>query len=264
MNPQQMAPPMYQQQPAWLHHANKRTPFRTLVLAEFRKLVGTTADRILLVAAPIVLVLLSVWIMSDLHDPYTMVKQIGTVTFAIRLSPLLVHLALVKLIAGEWHYRSVQPTLLVQPSRIRYLLAQSTVALIAWLVCAALNVLLTFSLLPGFLETRDAESLLGFRTGWVIGVCVLGSFSLTLIALAVGLLVPNTAGALSTYFVLALGFVILRSSLDAVAWVDPSEPMMALAGQSLPDNLLPVVTSGVLWLALLVVGVVRGLRRDAV
>jgi len=244
-------------------NALKRTPFRTLAHVEFRKLVGTRSDRILLIIAPIVLIGITfVMLRATGADP-TASGQIGTTTMTLRVAAVIVHVILIKLIAGEWQYRSAQPTLLAQPSRLRYLLAQATVALLAWLFCAAVQIGLTFLVVPGAVAGHDATYLLGYRPGWVIGTCFLGAFLMVFAAFTVALLLPNAAGALAVYLVLALGFVGAGQLTSFAGWIDPSEPMLTLAGTATATGVAPVIVSLALWIGLLATGVIRNWRRDA-
>ena len=132
--------------------ASRRTAFPKLVLVELRKLTGTLSDRILLALAPIVLICVTVLIhtSSDYASTYASASgQISPTFYTVRVGHLLLHAVLIKLIAGEWQHRSAQPTLLAQPSRARYFLAQATVVLMLWLIAAALQLVTTLLVAPG-------------------------------------------------------------------------------------------------------------------
>ncbi|MEU4674214.1 hypothetical protein AB0F91_41195 [Amycolatopsis sp. NPDC023774] len=60
------------QQPAWATGAAKRASFGTVVGVELRKFAATPADKILLIAAPIGLVALSIMFMVDSSRPNTL------------------------------------------------------------------------------------------------------------------------------------------------------------------------------------------------
>lgn len=272
MVPRHLTPPQHptpphadetQVQPPWMADALTRIRFRTLVRVELRKLVGTLSDRILLVIGPIALIGVTFLILRATGFDPTAFGQIETTTTTLRMAAVIVHVILIKLIAGEWQYRSVQSTLLVQPSRARYMLAQATVALFAWLFCAVVQICLTFLVVPGAVVNYDNVYLLGYRPGWVIVTCLLGAFLMVLAAFTVALLLPNAAGALAVYLVLALGLVLAGQLTPFVGWIDPSEPMLALAGTGRASGVTPVLVSLMLWIALLAAGVIRNWRRDA-
>ncbi|WIX80755.1 hypothetical protein QRX50_08325 [Amycolatopsis carbonis] len=251
-----------QQQPAWATGAAKRASFGTVVSVELRKFTATPADKILLIAGPIALVLLSILFMVDPFNPVTLRKQLGTVVTTVRLAAILVDVALVKLIASEWHYRSAQPTLLAQPSRLRYALAQGTIAFLAWLLIAGLHILMTYTYFAGVLDDHDAQNLLAIRAGTTIGVCLVGSFLMTLLAVSIAWLIPNTAGAIATYCLISILFVIVQANQDFAGWVDPIEPARQLGGLS-AHGPIALATSLVLWLGVAALGIFRAARREA-
>jgi len=246
--------------------ASRRTPFPMLVLVELRKLTGTLSDRILLALAPIVLVGVTVLIHTgtDYASSYaSAADQISPTFYTVRVGHLLLHAVLIKLIAGEWQHRSAQPTLLAQPSRARYFLAQATVLLMLWLVAAALQLVTTLLVAPGAVSGVGATYVLGHRTGWVVGVCVLGSLLTILVALTVAMLVPNAAGALAIYFATVPVMLTISGLAPKVfAWVDPSSATAALATVAPVDGPAPVIVSLVLWAGLLGLAGYRVARRD--
>jgi len=246
--------------------ASRRTGFPTLVLVELRKLTGTLSDRILLALAPIVLICVTVLIHtgSDYASTYASAAgQISPTFYTVRVGHLLLHAVLIKLIAGEWQHRSAQPTLLAQPSRARYFLAQATVVLLLWLLAAVLQLVTTLLVAPGAISGVGATYLLGYRPGWVIGVCVLGSLLTILVALTVAMLVPNAAGALAIYFATVPVMLTISGLAPQVfAWVDPSSATAALATLAAVDGPAPVIVSLLLWAGLLGLAGYRVARRD--
>ncbi|MHA6619790.1 hypothetical protein [Pseudonocardia sp. DLS-67] len=246
--------------------ASRRTPFPMLVLVELRKLTGTLSDRILLALAPVVLVGVTVLIHTgtDYASSYaSAADQISPTFYTVRVGHLLLHAVLIKLIAGEWQHRSAQPTLLAQPSRARYFLAQATVLLVLWLVAAALQLVTTLLVAPGAISGAGATYVLGHRTGWVVGVCVLGSLLTILVALTVAMLVPNAAGALAIYFATVPVMLTISGLAPKVfAWVDPSSATAALATLAPVEGPAPVIVSLVLWAGLLGLAGYRVARRD--
>jgi hypothetical protein len=246
--------------------ASRRTGFPTLVLVELRKLTGTLSDRILLALAPVVLVGVTILIhtVTDYASSYASAAgQITPTFFTVRVGHVLLHAVLIKLIAGEWQHRSAQPTLLAQPSRARYFLAQATVVLMLWMLAAALQLGTTLLVAPGAVTGVGATYLLGHRPGWVVGVCLLGSLLTILVALTVAMLVPNAAGALAIYFATVPVMLTISGLAPQVfAWVDPSTATAALATLAPVEGPGPVVVSLLLWAGLLGLAGYRVARRD--
>ncbi|GAA5124286.1 hypothetical protein [Haloechinothrix salitolerans] len=267
------APQMYQQpmppggqppvrQLAWQHLAERRASFLTQVRVEFRKLAGTISDRILLIIGPVVLIGLSVWVTSIGERLESASDQLAPAVWLLRVAAIVLHAVLIKLIAGEWQHRSAQPTLLVQPSRARYFLAQAVVVLTVWLFCAAAQIAVTFIVTPMATEPTLGY-LLDYRPGWVIGVLLLGSLSAVMTALIVSMLIPNAAGALAVYVGVVPVLTIVSGVLPEVfIWIDPLAPAMTLAGLSPVDNPAPAFTSLGLWLGLLALSGWLVSRRD--
>ncbi|MET9227519.1 hypothetical protein [Lentzea sp. NPDC003310] len=260
--------PQVQQGPAgpaagpWAARAAQRSPFWRLVAVELRKLVGTRSDKIVLAFAPVFLVGLMVLFTLPQTKLPSAGDQIGPLLLVVQLGLLLVFATVIKLVAGEWQYKSVQPTLLVQPSRMRYFLAQGTVLLVVWLVCT----LISFALFPALMKIAadgiHHNYLLGLRLGWVLGVTMLATALVLLTALVVSLLVPNTGGALTVFFVVVPILMVARLSLPEVfGLIYPLEAAWHLAG--LGTGWAQTICSLVVWLALLGISLVRLQRRDA-
>ncbi|WP_214406098.1 hypothetical protein [Pseudonocardia lacus] len=246
--------------------ASRRIPFPVLVRVELRKLTGTLSDRILLAFAPVVLVGVTVLVHigSDDADEYAAAAaQINPTYYGVRVGHVLLHAVLIKLIAGEWQHRSAQPTLLAQPSRPRYFLAQAAVVGLLWLVAAGLQIATSFLVAPGAVAATGATYLLGYRPGWVVAVCLLGSLLTVLVALTVAMLLPNAAGALAVYFVAVPVMLTLGGLAPAVfVWLDPVTAAATLATRSAVSGPGPVAVSLLLWAGLLGLAVQRVLRRD--
>lgn len=249
-----------------LARAERATPFHHLVLVELRKLTGTRSDRVLLVIGTIVLLSFVPLIAANAESASTFAsakRQLFVTVVALRLGHSIVHGALIKLVAGEWQHRGVQPTLLAQPSRVRYFLSQTTVVVLLWLYCATLQVASSVIAVPVLAYNSGTLNLLSYRVGWVIGVCFLGSLLTLVVALTVAMLVPNAAGALAIYYVT----VPLTMLLDGLApsmfgWIDPLVPMLSLADAAPVAGTFPPILSLLLWVGLLVFAGHRVMRRD--
>jgi hypothetical protein len=271
-----MPPPPHQQawsQPApvpqgqalgWEARASKRAGFGTLVAVEFRKLAGTRSDKILLVAGPLFAILVTFSVAMGQDDLTTAKSQIMPLALLVRIADVVLHVTLIKLVAGEWQYRSVQPTLLMQPSRVRYALAQAVVVLAVWAGTAILEIGLYYPLLHARADAINHGFLLDHRFGWVLGVAVLGTGLTIAVALAIAMVLPNSAGAITVYVIAVLGLMILIGFLpEVVSWIDPAQPMMALAGVSRVTSTGSVITSSVMIVLLFGYGLWSTARRDA-
>ncbi|ATY15734.1 hypothetical protein CU254_39110 [Amycolatopsis sp. AA4] len=250
------------QAPAWQAPAQRRASFGTVVGVELRKMTATVADKILVLSAPLLLVMLSLLFLQGGLRDYTLDKQLLPVFLTIRLGAVLMNVVLVKLIAAEWHYRSAQPTLLAQPSRLRYVLAQATIAFGVWLVTSGLNLLMTFTYYRSRLDAYDTQFLLEARPGAMVATILLGGFCMTLFAVTIGWLIPNTAGAITAYVLLSLLFVFLQSGIDYAGWVDPAEPARQLAGIA-KHGPVALATSLAVWIGLAGVAIWRAGTREA-
>ena len=190
-------------------------------------------------------------------------QQITPTFYALRIGHALLHATLIKLIAGEWQHRSAQPTLLAQPSRRRYFMAQATVVMILWAGSAILQLTTALLIAPSAVTGAGATYLLSYRIGWVIGVSLLGTLLAVLVALTVSMLLPNAAGALAVYMVGVLALWILGSTQPKVfIWLDPLAAAESLGGISPIDGPAPAIVSLLVWGGLLALAAYRVSRRD--
>ncbi|RDI19234.1 hypothetical protein [Lentzea flaviverrucosa] len=255
-----------QQPPAapgpWAARAARSSSFWRLVAVEARKLVGTRSDKIVMACAPVFLLGLMALFTLLQTNLASAGRQLQPMLMVIQLGLLLVFATVIKLVAGEWQYKSVQPTLLVQPSRLRYLLAQGTVLAGVWLACS----LFTFVLYPLMIKSAaqgiNHNYLLGSRPGWVLGVTMLATAQVLLTALIVSLLIPNTGGSLTVFFVVVPLLAVARLALPEVfGLIYPLEAAWHMAGDG--AGWPQTISSLVVWLTLLAISLVVLSRRDA-
>ncbi|WP_137813741.1 hypothetical protein [Gandjariella thermophila] len=251
-------------QPPWLAMALRRPRFARLVGAEFRKFAATISDRILLVVGPVAMIAFGSLACTQNVFEGTWQAQILPLATILVYGPLVTNCSLVKLVSGEWQYRSAQPTLLVQPSRLRYMAAQSVVALALWIVHALIALVLYSLLAPPSIENRDVQSLLGLRPGAVVATAVVGALVAVAWALIIGLLLPNAAAALTTYLVSVVAFTTLSGlAPNVAAWFSPFRIPLAVAAAD--DALPPASTyiAAALLVGLALVAVLRYRKREA-
>lgn len=245
-----------------MREAARPVPFRRVVRVEFRKLRDTLSGRILLVSGPLLLVFLNVVVILGTPQNGTVTSQIGVTVAIIQFGQMVIHAALIKLIAGEWLYRAVQPTLLLQPSRARYLLAQASVAGLLWVGCSMLQLACTLILTPIAARNSGAAYLLGDRLPWVCAVCFLGSLLVMLVAVVASLLLLNPTGALALYFASVPMMAIVASVLPVFSWINPFTAVLELATMNDYFVPYPAITSLLLWSALLAAAAHRVATRD--
>ncbi|MEJ3655948.1 hypothetical protein WEH80_23555 [Actinomycetes bacterium KLBMP 9759] len=248
----------------WQMRASKRAGFGTLVAVEFKKLAGTLSDKILLVTGPLFAILITLLVLSSQSNLTTVTNQISPLAYLARIADVILHVTVIKLVAGEWQHRSVQPTLLMQPSRQRYALAQAVVVFTIWLGAALLEIALFFPLIANRAAAINHGYLLDQRVGWVIAVALLGTGLTMAVALVTAMLLPNAAASITVYVLVVLGMMILVASLpDFMSYIDPVQPMMALAGTAEVTNTASVITSSVMLVGLLGLGMWNISRREA-
>ncbi|MGO1051029.1 hypothetical protein [Crossiella sp. CA198] len=246
----------------WAERAAKPASFPRLVLVEFRKLVGTRSDKIVLAFAPLFLIGVLCLIILPQFYLRSASDQILPNLLGVQLGQLLLFVAVIKLVAGEWQYKSVQPTLLVQPSRLRYMLAQVSVLAGVWLA----GTLVTFIAGPLLVKTRTAMNVqsywLGMRPGWTLGVIGLATALVLLSAMVIATLIPNTAAAVTVFFVAVPLLTFARAGLpEIIGLIYPLEAAYAMAG--LGAGIAQTIISVIVWLGLLVLGGLVVSRRDA-
>jgi len=240
--------------PLPVRDAGRPIPFTALIGVELRRLADTSSSRLLLVTGPLLIVLFNL-LAFTVRQTDTLVSQIGPTVVAIELGQMIVHATLIKTITGEWIYRGIQSTLLIQPSRNRYMLAQATTAGLLWLGCCALQLAATLLISPLAAAHSGVPYLLGDRIGWVIQICTLGSLLGMLAALAVSLLLLNPSAALAAYFLAVPTLAVLASLVPRLfAWISPLTPLSELATLDTFAVPAPAASAFVFWIALLTAG----------
>jgi hypothetical protein len=250
---------------AWEQRGRKATSFFKLVVVELRKLVGTMSDRVLLALAPLALGLVTWYLTTDsvTAPPTSASRQIFGLIVACHLGPVPVYTVVLKTFSGEWHYRSAQLTLLLQPRRMRYAVAQMVAVLSLWLVMALVQFGLFYWLKPAQIASTPFQDYLGPRPLWVLGVALLASFLTLLFLMSIAFLVRNPTAAVTTYLLLS-GLYLFRVTSPpppGLWYVDPWQPASLLAGAVFDP--IPSVTSGVVLVTLVVTGFVVFTKRDA-
>lgn len=252
---------------AWEQRGNQATMFARLVLVELRKLAGTLSDRLLLMLAPVALLVVTWYSATQVlpEGQTSATAQIFGVLLACHLGPVLLYTVVLKTFSGEWHYRSIQLTLLLQPRRIRYGAAQLTAVLLVWLGIALIQYGMYFGIkYYSFTSGQLAGKFQGFlleRPLWLLGVTLLASFLSLLFLFAIAFLVPNPTAAVAIYLVSSGLYLFRLQDLPVLGYLDPWQPASLLAGAV--SDPVPAITSAALLITAVVAGFVALSRRDA-
>lgn len=249
---------------AWEQRGAAKTAFARLVIVELRKLAGTMTDRLLLLLAPIVLVA-AAWFGTTINAGYSTsaaTEVIGIVLAAhVGLLPLFT--TVLKTFSGEWHYRSIQLSLLLQPNRSRYAAAQLVSVLLLWLLAALVLFAVYYPLKSSMMAGTDFPDFVGPRPLWVLGISLLASGLGLLFVLAITFLIANPTAAVTIYLLLAgaFGYRYWPDRPELMTYVDPWQPASLLAGST--ANIWPTITSSTLLFVAVGAGLFALRTRDA-
>jgi hypothetical protein len=236
-------------------------PFERLLRAEVRKASDTRSGRWLLVgtvALSVVVGSLGVILPTKIDQSLTDYAGLASTGFGF-----LLPIVAILLVTTEWTQRTVMTTFALEPRRARVVLAKV-------LTAVALGVL-GFVLTLGYAAAALAVSgALGRETSWsdfdagrtagLLASMVLG----TLGAIALGLLLHNTATAIVTLYALPTLTGILGSfAQDVTQYVDIARASEWVTDGAFGAHGWPILTNHLLWVLVpLALGVRRTLRRE--
>ncbi|GDY30155.1 hypothetical protein [Gandjariella thermophila] len=247
---------------AWQQRADRRVPFPALVAVELRKLFGTVSDRIMLALAPLYLAGVTLFgLLTVASAPATAAQQVLGAVVGAEFGGMLVHATVIKVIGGEWHYRSVQLTLLLQPSRLRYAAAQAGALGVVWLTLTAAEFGVFYPVAVSHIGQSGFQLYLNQRIGWVLAVIAVGNLLSLLVCLAVALLLPNPTAGITVYYVVTVLLAFRFEPWPVVWFLDPFGLLNLLAGTR--SDALPVLTGTLLLAGVLTLGVLSLRGRDA-
>ena len=236
-------------------------PFTRSLRVEWRKSVDTRAARWLLAAVAAVAVIAAVVPIATPHSSaqdlpnYLAIVAIGVTLFLPVVSILT--------LTSEWSQRTVLTTFTQDPRRERVLAAK----LAAGLGLAAIGGLAGVAIATVGLQVSDA---LGRPVSWNIDSSELLGYALfvvlsSLMGMAFGALLHNTAAAIAAYFAVPTLITIVAVPFAGIRdWVDPATTSNWILHAQWSGHTAQIVTSIGIWVLLpLVVGLSRTLRRDA-
>lgn len=248
---------------SWQQAAMKRVGFGRLVFAEIQKLFATVSDRILMILAPLLFIGLTVTF-SYIYITGAFAEQIAPAMLSAHLGLCLFNATTIKVVSGEWHYRSAQLSLLLQPRRAKYIAAQLTAVGLFWLLYSLLLFGVFVLARPAALSGMDSDSYIAERWLDVLAVCLLAVFLSVFLAYSFGLLIRNSTAAVIAYFVALIPLVYLLSPQIPVLIeaFSPYAPFTYMSINGVPA--FSVFSGGAMFLLFVTFGAVVACRRDAV
>lgn len=235
-------------------------PFSRLVGAEWRKATDTRAARWLLslwVLSTAAMMLVPV-VVPDSFDQ-TQASYLRVAAFGLTI---LLPVVAILMFTSEWSNRSVITTYTQEPRRLRVLRAKLVVSALLGGVGAVIGGVfaaagVALASLSG--RTLGVDLTVGDVVGYVLFV-LLNVFA----AVALGVLLQNSAAAIAASFALPASFAVLGTASSFVAeWIDMSATWTWVLESDWAGHEAQIAVSFTFWVALpLVAGVVRTIRRD--
>lgn len=249
---------------AWELRGRTKTSFARLIIVELRKLAGTLTDRLLLMLAPIALVGVTYFGTTiNVQFSTSASREVIGLVLASHLGLLPLFTAVLKTFSGEWHYRSIQLSLLLQPNRGRYAAAQLASVLLLWLLAALTEFAVYYPVKSATMSASDFPDFVGPRPLWILGIALLSALLSLLFVLAVTFLIPSPTAAVTVYLLVAglFGYRYSVSRPELMTYVDPWEPARLLSEGT--TDVVPTLTSSVLLVISVGVGLAMVRKRDA-
>jgi len=242
-------------------HLGPGIPFTCSLRVEWRKSIDTRAARWLLAAVVAISVIAAIVPIAtpnssdqDLSN-YLAIMAIGVT--------LLLPVVSILTLTSEWSQRTVLTTFTQDPRRDRVLAAKLSVGL----GLAAIGGLAGLAIAGAGLQISDA---LGRPVSWDVGSSELVGYGLfvllsSLMGMAFGALLHNTAAAIAAYFAIPTLITIVAVPFAAIRdWVDSATTSNWILHGEWSGHSAQILTSVGIWVLLpLLVGLSRTLRRDA-
>ena len=244
-----------------------RVPMTRLVRVELRKMVDTRAGLWLFVAMAL-LTAAAVTLFLIFAEPEDV--SFGVLS-AIALTPqgFLLPILGILLITSEWSQRTGLVTFTLEPSRMRVVVAKTLAALIVGAVAVVLllGVAAVGNWVGGTLLDADGS--------WDLGRTELGQLSVLQVSaivqgLAFGMVLMNSAAAITLYFVLPIASSIVVNIIggrvyEAAQWFDlgtAQEPLFSEDGMT-GEAWAQLGVASLIWIGLpLALGIIRLMRAE--
>jgi len=237
-------------------------PFLRVFGVEVRKTLDTRSGQLLLAGVLLLSVLGTVWawIARDeqvaVFDRYQDATSLGTVV----VLPVIGALAM----TSEWTQRTALSTFTLQPRRDRVLVAK----LLAALAVAAVTAVIAVGIAA--VGTLGAAALHGIPVDWgrpltsAVGMVLVVTLN-ALMGAAIGLLLQQTAAAITLYYAAPVGWAATGHRVfgEAAEWLDVFTAFNHVAYLEFGGHLGPILVALGVWIVVpMTVGGVRWLRRD--
>jgi ABC-2 type transport system permease protein len=243
------------------HDLEQGIPFARSLRVEWRKSVDTRGARWLLSAVTLVAMIAAV---VPLATPHRSAQDLSNYVAIMAIGvTLLLPVVSILTLTSEWSQRTVLTTFTQDPRRDRVLTAK----LAAGLALAGVGGLAGLALASAALQVSDA---LGRPVSWNLGSSELIGYGLfvllsSLMGMAFGALLHNTAAAIAAYFALPTLITLVAVPLDGVRdWVDTATTFPWILHGDWSGHTAQILCSVGIWIVLpLLVGLARTVRRDA-
>jgi ABC-2 type transport system permease protein len=242
-------------------HLGPGIPFTRSLRVEWRKSIDTRAARWLLASVVAVSVIAAV---VPIATPHSSAQDLSNYLAIMAIGvTLLLPVVSILTLTSEWSQRTVLSTFTQDPRRDRVLAAKLTVGL----ALAAIGGLAGLVIASAGLQVSDA---LGRTVSWNIDPSGLVGYALfvvlsSLMGMAFGALLHNTAAAIAAYFALPTLVTLVAVPLAPIRdWVDTATTSGWILHGEWSGHTAQIVTSIGIWVLLpLLVGLSRAMRRDA-
>lgn len=242
---------------------DRGVPFGRLLAVELRKMVDTRSGRWLLAVIAVLVLALLVGVVALAGD------RAGFAMLAsLALQPVSLLLPVVGILAmtSEWSQRTALVTFTLEPRRGRVVLAKAVGALILGVGFVALVAVLSAAAtaVAAGLHPLDAP----WRLDWEpLGLAVLPVLLVLVQGLAFGLLLTNSAVAITLYYILPMLYGMLaiwERARGFVSWTDLTTALgPTRTGHLVAEQWQQLGVASLIWIVLpLVVGTVLTLRRE--
>lgn len=235
-------------------------PFTRLLRAEWGKATETRAARWLLAlvaASSVALLLVPLLNPANTDQSYT-----GYLRFAAMGLTILLPVVSILTLTSEWSQRTVLTTFTQEPRRIRVVTAKVAVSLLVAGAAAVFGGLVTVAALAvAAASGRHVEANLSIVV--VIGYLLYMALNV-LAGAALGALVHNSAAAITLFFALPAGILLLGQAWRPIAkWVDSTKTFDWLLRGQWSGHTAQLLVTVALWVAIpLSVGIARTVRRE--
>lgn len=240
------------------------SPLRTttLIRVEARKILDTASGRGILIAVAALAVVVSIWQSFTLDQDQLSVSMflMGPVQMVIMIIPLIGLLTM----TSEFTQRTALTTFTLAPWRLRVLWAKAVAATAVTVAATIASV--AIAVIGAFVTSAvtDTPAVYAGTMNTVRGL-LLASILTSILGLAIGALIPQTAIAASVYFVAPVAFGALAVAVltDAAPWFDIFTTFDRLASNDPFAQLGQTATALTIWIVLpAALGAVRAVRRE--